>query len=228
MNQIGLISFLLIIGFLSSPVRAEAIPLEVYKAAMLDLNRSPVTQNPVFSVGKEVLNRRILDKNQRAIGKITDIVLLSDGSFQTLEANINTGGFREDVSFDMKSYIIDPTTSSFTVAMDKSQINNNMATLLSGIETTAGEDAAPITLNRLRGANIFDSQGYIIAKVEDALIRDNINKVEGLLIKVSSGKNRGTTIAVPYEASDIIQKGSRVDLVVTQDQAQVITSLSTR
>lgn len=222
------IAVILVTGFLSLPVRAETVSPETYKAAMLALNSSPITQNPVFSSGKEVLNRRLLDKNQRAIGKITNITLLSDGSFKAIEANINTGGFREDVSFDMESYIIDPTTTSFTVAMDKSQINNNMAALLAGIETAAGDDAAtPVTLNSLRGANILGPGGQLIAKVEDALIRENIDKVEGLLIKVSSGKNRGATIAIPYEASEVIQKGSRVDLVVTQDQAQIITSLST-
>lgn len=224
----ALTSFLIFVVLGFAPLAsAQDIGIDVYKAALLDLNRSPITQNPTFSTGRDVLSRRLLDKNQKTIGKIEDIILSPDGRFQTIEANINTGGFRENVSFDVQSYVVDPTISSFTVAMDKAQINDNMPQFLAGIETAAGEEA-PLTLNQLRGANILDPKKNSIAKVQDALVRDNANQVEALLIKVSLGKNRGTTMAIPYEAAEVISNGPRVDLVLVEEQALAITSLAPR
>lgn len=226
MPRLALIASLLTISFfISDRSSATEVTPEAYKAALLALNKSPVTQNPDYSLGRQVVRRRLLDKNNRAIGKINDIILLPDGKFKSIEASITTAGFRENVGFNVESYVIDPTDSSFTIAMDKAQINQNMAQLMSDIETSSGPDA-PLTLNSLRGANIVDPKGVAIAKIEDAVVNDKQGLVQALLVRMSAGKNRGSVMAIPYEAAEVRGSGSRIDLVLRDDQVLAVTSLS--
>ena len=226
MLKIALILSLTLTSFwFSSSASADEVTPEAYKAALLELNRNPVTQNPDYSLGRQVVKRRLLDKNNRAIGKINDIILMPNGKFKSIEANITTAGFREDVGFNVESYVTDPTDSSFTIAMDKTQINQNMAQLMADIETSSGPDA-PLTLNSLRGANIVDPKGMAIAKIEDAVVIDKQGLVQALLVRMSAGKNRGSVMAIPYEAAEVRRSGARTDFVLREDQVMSVMSLS--
>ncbi len=217
----------LTISLFPGSLRAEGMSQQAYTAALLELNRTKASQNPAFTLGKDVMDRRILDKNQRTMGRVEDIILAPNGEFQTIVAKIDTSGFRETVSFDVASYIVNPMPGSFTVAMDKNQIKQNMPALMAQIETAAGEDA-PLTVNTLRNGSVSKEDGTPVAKVQDVMVDNKSNQILALLVTILAGSNRGASIAIPYEASSASVEQGRANLTVTDEQAKIITSMATR
>lgn len=216
----------LMLSILPVMAHAQAMTNDVYTATVLDLNRINPAQNPSYDLGRHVLERRMLDKNLRTIGDVDDIALAPDGKFQSIVSTINTTGFREEVSFNVESYVVEPTPNTFTIAMDKNQIKESMPQLLSGIETAAGEEG-PLMLSSFPGAPIYKSDRTMVAKVKDTLVSTDDNKLVALLITVTSGPNRGRTIAVPYEAALVAKTGATAELNVTDEQANIISTMAT-
>lgn len=198
---------------------------EEYTATMLDLNKTKASQRR-FAQGTDILKRRLLDKNNTTIGKVTDVLIGPDATLQTIQAEVDTG-FREEMSFNVKSFITNPTPDTYTIGLDKKQIKQNQDELLAQVETAAGEDA-PVSLHGLIGSNIEKEDRAIIGKVTDALIDDKTGIVSALVVTVQIGNNRGASIAIPYDPTTVSVEGGKPQVVVTNQQAQIIASLPTR
>lgn len=204
---------------------AEGMADQDYTKVLLDLNRIRAGQNPALSLGHNQLNARILDKNQRTIGKVEDIIVAPDGSFQTLTTNIETSGFREEVAFDVKSYVVTPTPDTFTVSLDKAQLKQNAAKLIAA----AGlHDDALFSIRSLQGAEIHKTDGVLVARVKDVLIDNRKLQIVSLLVVTMTGDNRGAALAIPYEAEQAVHNGAHAALTVTDAQAAIIVSMATK
>lgn len=198
---------------------------EAYTAALLDLNRTKASQRK-FAEGEDILKRRLLDKNNRTIGRIDDVAIGPDGKLQTIMADMS-GGFSQTMAFNVQSYVVDPTPDTFTIALDKDQIQQNQAQLLAQVETAAGE--APVaTLRNLRGSDVRDTSGRLVGQVRDVLIDDISQQTAALLTAVQIGNNRGATIAIPYDPTAIAANGNKITVNVTPEQADTIASLPRR
>lgn len=208
-------------------VQAEGMADEAYTSVLLELNRIRPDQNPNITLGKNQLNARILDKNQRTLGKVIDIVVAADGKFETILTKVDISGFREDVAFDVASYVIDPTPDTFTISLDKSQLKDNIAQLMAATSTASGE-TGPFTVKALQNGDIYKADGSQIAKVKDVLIDNRNLKIISMLVTISSGTKRGSTVAIPYEAAQAKLNGSKASLTVTDAQAEIMTSMATR
>lgn len=213
--------------FSTLPVRAEGMADQTYTASLLELNRIKPGQNPELILGKIQLNARIVDKNQRTIGKVADIIVAPDGKFQTILTRIDVSGFREEVAFDVASYVTEPTPDTFTVSLDKDQLKQNMTKLMAATASAAGS-SGPLTVGTLQNGTIYKNDGSVIANVKDVLIDNRNMRIASLLVTLTSGNNRGAEIAIPYEAAAAKLNGNKVDLTVTDAQADVIASMATR
>lgn len=219
---------ILLLGIVSiGTVRAEGMADTAYTSVLLELNRVRPDQNPALITGKKQLNARIIDKNQRTIGKVEDIVVAPNGKFETIMTRIDISGFRERVGFDVTSYIVAPTPGTFTVSLDKTQLKQNLPQLMASLNTASGE-SGPFTISSLQNGSLYKQDGNPIAKVKDVLIDNKSLQIVSLLVTMSSGTNRGGTIAVPYEAASAKLEGSRAVLTVTDAQAQIMSSMATK
>ncbi|PZP54720.1 MAG: hypothetical protein DI586_09040 [Micavibrio aeruginosavorus] len=225
MLRIAILGFLMLLFV--SPLRAEGMADQAYTATLLELNRVKPGQNPDLILGKNQLNGRILDKNQRTIGKVRDILVAPNGKFETVLTKIDVSGFREEVAFDVASYVTEPTPDTFTVALDKDQLKQNMPKLMAATNTAAGSSSS-LTISSLQNGTIYKPDGTVIAKVKDVLIDTRNMQISSLVVKLSSGNNRGAEIAIPYEAAAAKLNGNKVDLTVTDAQAEVIASMAKR
>ncbi len=214
--------FVLLGLLLVSPAFAAEPPQkENYTATLLALNRTRPAQNPNFAMGKEILNRRLIDKNQRTLGKVEDIILNSDGKFASITTTVDTSGFRQEIGFDVASYIVDPTRDTFMVNMDKAQIKASLPKLLAEIETSAG-DSAPITIDSLRKGEVRRADRSIVAQISDVMVNDRTKQVEALLVVIANGAHRGSTIAIPYEAWSLKREGDKAIVTVGNAEADTM------
>ena len=206
---------------------AEGMAKDAYTATILDLNRVKPKQNPLFTPGSQILSARILDKNQRTIGKVENIILTPEGNFQTLLTTIDATGFRQQAAFDVGAYVTEPTPDSFTVAMDKTQIKQNAQEFISALPPAAGENG-PFTLKSLQNGTIEKADGAVIARVTNALVSVKSSQVAALLVTISTGDHRGSELAIPYEAVSAKLIGSKAVLRVTDEQADIIQTMATK
>ena len=213
--------------FLSHLAKAEGMAQDAYTATLLELNRIRPDQNPAYTPGKQQVNARILDKKLSTIGKVEDIVVAPNGKYETILANINATGFREDIALDVVSYVTKPTPDTFTVSLDKDQLKQNMSQLMAATNTASGE-SGPFTMKSLQNAEVIKQDGTPIAKVKDVLVDNKAMQIVSLLVTINSGSTRGKTIAIPYEAANARLENGKAILTVTDAQASTMQSMATR
>ena len=220
-------ALVLLCALLANTAHAEGMADSTYTSTLLELNRIRPDQNPGLKSGAAQLEARLLDKNQRTLGRVEDIIVTPEGKFKDIITRIDTAGFREKVAFDVESYVTTPTPDTFTVSLDKTQIKQNIAKLRAAARIELTENG-PFSVVSLRNGLIYKVDGSQIAKVKDVLIDGKKLKIVSLLLTITFGDKRDATIAVPYEAAMARLQGSRAILTVTDAQAEVISSMATR
>lgn len=206
---------------LAEPAAGPApVSQQDYISQVLDLNRVPPQQNPLYMMGNKVLAYRLLDRNRRALGKMQDITLGADGSLQSIQVHMIAPGFNEELSFDIKAYNATPESDAYVVSLSRDQVEQNLPDLLAGIETAAGE-SQPITVQSLVGARVQTDRGRQIATVQDVVIDDDRKVAVALLLTMLGGNQ---TVAVPYKTSRIERRGPKATVELSEAQAKVASS----
>ena len=207
------------------PVQAEGMVQSAYTAKILELNRIRPGHNPAFTLGKDKLTARILDKNQITLGKVEDIVLTPDGKFQTLLTTVEITGFREKIAFDVAGYVVDPTPDTFTINMQKKQVQQSMEKLKAEA-ILPYNPYGPFNLTSLQNAFIYRPDGSLLAKAKDVIINDHIGQIVALLVIMADGDHRGATLAIPFEAAAAKHVRSNAALTLSAEQTQIIQSMA--
>ncbi len=206
---------------------AEGMQDQAYMAKLLELNKIRPEQSPNFVLGDTQLKGRVIDKNQRTMGRVNNIIVGPDGKYQTILTRTEESGFREEVAIDVATYISNQTPNTFTVSLDRDQLKNNMARLLAATSTAAGEDS-PLTIANLQRGTIYKTGRKPVAGVSDVLVDAKNMQIVALIVKMTSGQNQRDPIAIPYEAMSVKRNGDKLELTITDAQADMIASMATR
>lgn len=221
-----LLSFILCSVILSAAgvaVAADAPSFDkaAYTARFLELNKIDPMKNTKLTAASALLRNRVLDTNMHNLGRIEDItVSAQDGSLQDIITEITAGDFRETLPLNVSLYNINLGSGAFTTSVNIEQLQNNQAELMANLETAAGDEAPNPTLKNIMKADVKDSAGKRIGKVENVLINDRQKMVAALVIAMMGGGS--SYVAVPYDAKNIKQNGGKTTIELTQDQAKIV------
>lgn len=195
--------------------------MQQYTSRLLALNQVRPDANPLYTMGTRALDYRLLDKNRRGLGRVSDLTLGADGKIQSVAAEVIATGFDQVLDFDVVAYNVTPESDAFSISLSRDQVEQNAAELLSGLETAAGEEAGqPITVQSLIGGRVQGDRGHQIGMVQDVVIDDQRRMAVALLITLMGGGK--ASVAIPYQQDKIQRTGTKATVALSDDQEKLV------
>lgn len=225
--KLALAATLILLG--ASPVRAAETPQvsdAAFTSAVLELNKTRPGQNPQYKMLSRMTDFRLLDKNRRTLGKVTDVTFNENGSMASVQADVTATGFSQSLSFDVEAYNVTAESDAFSVAMSRDQVQSSLPALLDQIATAAG-DSQPVTARSLIGASVKTDKGATVGRVSNVLIDERRKVAVALLLTLVGGSGQ-STVAIPYEAPKIERHNVRADIQLTESQAKIASTYARR
>lgn len=185
------------------------------------LNRINPRQNPEYERSGDVLGRRILDRKNKVVGEVNDIVLRTNGNIELLNVELNRLRLG-DLFINYRSLNVEPVSDGYTLGFDSGQLEQLYPTLLADTQTAAGNGDI-LSVNRVLKADVRSAEGRRIGVVEDILFGGNGSRAEAILLKVTQGRLRGKQIAIPFNGSTFEDTGRGPVVILRQSFADAMT-----
>lgn len=186
------------------------------------LNRQKPLQNPRFQRASKVLDNRILDRRNRVVGEINDILLSDNGDISTLNVELDRLRIRGDVFLGYSDMRIGAVSNAYTLNISDDQLEELVPTLLNNIETASGSSSDIISLQSLSGARLVAKDGRRLGKVSDVLFSNNGARAQALYVALNYKSVRGDKLAIPFSAAEFEPSGRSVNVVLENAQADAI------
>ncbi|MCB1532094.1 MAG: PRC-barrel domain-containing protein [Alphaproteobacteria bacterium] len=185
------------------------------------LNRSKPLQNPQFDHSQEVLDHHILDRRNRVVGEVDDILLTKNGDVSALSVELDRLRIRDKILLNYSEMRIRDISDAYALNMDDDQIEELLPTLLNSIETASGESADVYSLKKLKGARLIAEDGRRLGTVSEILFEDNSPRAQALYVNLKY-KTIRDELAIPFSITQPVQKGSALEVILKNAQADAI------
>ncbi|MGQ0526607.1 MAG: PRC-barrel domain-containing protein [Alphaproteobacteria bacterium] len=190
------------------------------------LNRIQPLQHPDYDTSKEILDRRILERKNKVIGEVDDVVLNGNGNIVSLEVEFDRLGHHQPVTLNYNSMNAEPVTNGYILGFEQSEIEDLYPAMLANVETAAGGEEEYYSLQRLTGTEIRTPDGRRIGKIADVLFGARGDRAEAFYVTMEQGTARGKGIAIPYDVLEIRRDGGVLKATVTPEQAKAMSDFS--
>jgi sporulation protein YlmC with PRC-barrel domain len=166
-----------------------------------------------------VMDRRVLDKNKRTLGRVQDVLINEDGQIQSLVTHMNLAGLRDTIDIPYAGNVVDPTSDTFTLLFGRDEFEDRMAQILADTAPAAGADGEQaFSLRALSGAVIENDKGDRVGRLDTILFDDQKGRAEALIINLyDSGR-----AAVPFEMVSIRERNNLPTVTLTKGQLKVL------
>ena len=196
--RIVLLSIILLFTY---PVEVQAGNADVMQGVkrLEQINKRKPEQSSNYERSKDVLSGRMLDKTNRVVGKLNDIVLDRSGSIEMLDINFDR--LRIDakrLNLNYGQFGIRPASNGYKMSYTDDQIIELVPELLANIETASGRNTNTYSVKKLIGRTVYSRDGRKIAKISDILFDSAGNRAEFALVKMEYKGVRGKKFAIPF------------------------------
>ena len=213
------ITLILVTGLYSLPLKAQG--LNPYFETLAEYNRIKPMQNPQWERSRDTLKSDILDRKNKTLGEVHDIVVTPNGTIQFLDAELDRIQLGE-VALNYRKLNIGASERSYKLGYDDDQIKEVFADLLADIETAAGDDSDMISIDKLVGSDVHSDDGRRIGKIEEVMFTNSGDRAEALIVRVNYKTVRGESVAIPFSSADYKGDGSRYDVMLADDQTDTL------
>ncbi len=218
-----LIAFLFLL-FISIPVAVQAnTDTERYLSHAASLNKIDPYINDGFTFTEEFIDRKLTDRTNRTIGKITGILADQNGNISSVMADMKGLGFgRSTLYLNFRALQIDRNGDSYRLPYSRSELQGMLPNMLSAISTAAGGDGL-IRVEELEGATLRSEKGKRLGKVKSVICDRHGRRVLALLISDFPDYPHGDFV-LPFDRNLMItQKRSRAEIRLAQKYADALT-----
>lgn len=222
--MIRLIAIFIIVFSVLAPAAAFAQDSDYtgFMQRLARANRIQPMQNPEYKNGTDILNWRILDRTNKVVGEVNDMVLNDSGAIASVEVDFNRLRLGE-AYLDYRTLRLRPATNGYVMGFNAEQISTLYPTMLSQIETAAGPDAEAVSMKDLIGATVRSDDGRTLGEVENVFFTGNGTRAAALYVGMSYKMHRGKAAAVPFDlVSYNIGRFNGVNVVMSADQADAL------
>ena len=193
----------LIMSFgLSAPVLAESSAYIQALERLHKFNRYRPEQSAKHVPSKDILAGRILDRTNRVIGEVRDVILDRNGNIAMLNVDFNR------MNLGVESLVINynqmgtrPATNGYKIGRTDDQIAGMLPDLLAATETASGNNAQIFSLRKIVGKKIYNHKGKKLGKIERVLFDSTGARAELLFIKMDQKSIRGKKMAIPFTSA---------------------------
>lgn len=220
-----LIGAVLIAVFFPATAFAVTASYSPHAEALAELNRIKPLQNPRYDTSKEILNRRILDRKNKVVGEVRDVILNDNGSISFLNIDFDRLNLAQSVPVNYGALKMEPVTDGYGMTFDSKEITDIYPTFLANIESAAGEEDV-FALSKMNGMEVWNESGRRIGRVSDVLFAGNGARAEALYVAMDGGSFSGRAIAIPFSAPDFTQAATQRRLIVADEMADAMTTVA--
>ncbi len=172
-------------------------------------------------VANDLLRDRVLDKKNRVIGEVNDVILDKNGAIVMLDVDFNRlHNQTNSVLIDYNDMGVVPSTNGYKLNYSDGEIERLMPSMLDNLDTAGGKyyNSNKLSISRLKGQKIYNSQGDIIGEVTDVVFDTLGSYAKKLYIALSDKTVSGKKVAVPFRSiNSDVQK-----LMVSDGAAQAM------
>lgn len=208
------------------PISAGAQSFNPVVESLITLNRVNPVQNPEYDRSRDILNRRILDRKNRVIGEVKDVLLKDSGGISSLNVDLNRLHLGSNIFLNYRSMRVKSESNSYTVGFSGDQIEEFYPQLLADTETAAGGEDI-FSVRRLLGVEVKAHDGRRLGQVEDVLFGARGTRAEALYITMKYGMLRGEKIAIPFSMASFDNSGRSRALVISNERADAVIDFAT-
>ena len=183
-----------------------------------DLNRIDPLQNPRYDEGNDLLKRHILDRKNKVVGEVEDVVVNKNGNIAYLNVQFDRLQRSQPVFVNYFEYNVKPVTNGYALAFDSREVDEFYPALLAGIEAAAGDDEA-FSLRKLQGLDVVTASGRRIGTVGDVLFAYNGQRAEALYIRLDVDTLRGKGVAVPFSDASYVEAAASRQISIPDNLA---------
>lgn len=185
------------------------------------LNRTDVRQSPRYENAADILKRRMLDRKNKVVGSIRDIVINENGNISYIDVDFDRLKLGRPVFVNYGSFNVKGASNGYTMAFDASEIEELYPNMLAEIETAAGEEDT-YSLSKMKGLEVWTASGRRIGTVSDVLFGSEGQRAELLYISLSTGNMRGEGVAIPFGEADYTQVPTMRRVTLADDTAEAV------
>lgn len=193
---IALLSFAL---FLAAPAFAQNA-LNGEAQTVSELNRIKPLQNPQYQKAEDTLSRRILDRKNKVIGNLKDIIVGGNGGVNALNVEFDRLRLTTPVTVNYNNLKMKSSSNGYAVGFTDEEVAGFYPNLLAQVETAAGADANDnLSIRKIIGAEIYALDGRRIGAVENVLFDVRGERAQLLYVKLSANQLSSDGVAIPFD-----------------------------
>ncbi len=163
------------------------------------INRYRPEQSAKHVANQDILAGRVLDRTNRVVGEVRDVILNRNGGIAMLDVNFNRINLGVDsLMVDYNQFDIRPATNGYKMGRTDDQVTAMLPSLLAATETASGNNADIFSLKKMIGQKVYSRSGKKLGKVEKVLFDASGSRAELLFISMEQRSIRGKKIAIPF------------------------------
>lgn len=189
------------------------------------LNQIQPLQNPGYHTGDKLLGGRILDRKNKVVGELHDILLTPGGEVSSIAVEFDRLRLNTEVYLGYNDLQIKPVSNGYALGLDDGQIKNAYPEMLAGIESAAGNSDI-FSVRKIVGADVKARDGRHLGVVDQVLFTGNGARAEALYVAMKYGTLRGEGVAIPFGSARIGYKDGRTSVLVGDDIADSMISIA--
>lgn len=221
-----------IVCMMATALMLTAVPLQqgfaeistmAFQESLTGLNRIKPLQNPKLEKAKDMLGRKIIDRQNRIVGHVQDVLVgSSDGQTSSLQVSFDRLRLREPVFLNFQEIKIGKSSNGYQVGFKDSEISDLYPEMLANIETAAGTEGEFLSLKKIMDTPVYNAKHEKIGKVQEILFGNNGSQAQAIFINVSTGTIRNFGVAIPFNSLSFEEKGGRTIASLQQDQVDLL------
>lgn len=217
-------SALILLLVFSPPIDAQELNPTFNR--LNEMNRIQPLQNPEYERTDRILGRRILDRKNKVVGQVHDVLLTRYGNISSLAVDFDRLRLREEVYLSYSDTQIRPASNGYVLGFDSAQIKALYPELLANIETAAGNSDI-FSVHKIVGADVKAQDGRTLGIVDQVLFGGNGSRAEALYVSLN-GMSRGKGVAIPFGSARMAYKEGQVSIMVSDDIADSMMTVANK
>lgn len=188
---------------ISSPAVADE-----YDAAyqtLTEMNRIQPLQNPQYEKDSKVLARRLIDRKNKVMGDVHDILVDKDGVVTSLNVDFNRLQHRDTVFLNYRKLKIRPAQNGFITNFNSDDVASLYPSFVADVESAAGGEDV-YSVKNLKGISVTAEDGRNLGTVDNILFGAEGERVEAVNVSLKTGILHGQTVAVPFKSVSVQNK----------------------
>ena len=185
--------------FFGTPVFAQDMDYVRSYEKLSEINDYNPANSGRHAKSADILSDRVLDRSNKVVGEVKDVILDRNGSIAYLTIDFNRLNLGQDVlTVNYRQLGMRPVSNGYKMNYSDDQIVDIFPSLLASIETAAGEGDRQQSVTKIQGRTVRATDGRTIGKVQDILFDDVGGRAELILVNMSARSVRNKPVAIPY------------------------------